>query len=362
MLHCKGNQELDFEKVNRAINAQGNMERLTNGELLKLFSFDYGLVNPFSLDPLFLNTPILQVFEKSLELNIIPPYTMMTNAGDLKWAVEFKSDQLIKAVHHFRIEDIIVKDLPINGSQNPKHHKIGILTGNSPESGMLLWRRINQIIRENLGNKFYGDISLPNVVIESIPDMGMSMELALREEETWDAVRNGITSLCKQGATIICIPCNTTQYFNCKIRGITSQYGSQYISMPKVAMKYLEERKIKEFAFLGTKYVTSLDGKWTAFGGFKKFKVVPLNESDIAKIKELAFEVKHEGITEVSLNKLRDLLNYTAKSENIMIALTEISLLLNGQKKKSRKGRNYIDTLELLAESVANEYMNLSKQ
>lgn len=81
----------------------------------------------------------------------------------------------------------------------------------------------------------------------------------------------------------------------------------------------------------------------------------------IKQIHDLAFKVKQEGITGAGINKLRDLLNASTKSKTIVIALTELSILLETQKKRSRKGRYYIDTLELLAEAVADEYLALTQ-
>lgn len=363
VLHCKGNQELDFDKVNKVLEAKLGVERLEIEDLHKIFSFEngYGLVNPFNLDPRFLDTHILQVFDRSLTENNRSPYTMMTNAGDLTWAVEFKPSQLIETIKHPMVEDIIRVDDTYESQTPPWQQKIGIITGNAPESGILLWQKINQFIREKSIIYFYGDISFPHVIVESIPDMGLSMELDIREHETWDALKKGIISLCKQGATILCIACNTTQYFTPEIRKITKQYGTRFISIPDVTFDYLEKNSIKEFALLGVKYVTGLNEKWSAFKPLRKFKVETLLETTIQQIHNLAFRVKNEGITEAGLNKLRDLLNASTKSKNIVIALTELSLLLSPQKKRSRKGRKYIDTLELLAEAAADEYLYSTK-
>jgi len=361
VLHCKGNQELDFDKIKRVLNAKGEVHRLTDEELANLFELDYGVVNPFTLDPLFLNTPLLQVFDRSIEENHIPPYTMMTNAGDLTWAIEFKPLQLIDAILHSRVENIIYNSNSKNKGKTIGYPKVGIITGNAPESGILLWGKTNQIIRKKMATTFYGDISFPYVMVESIPDMGLSMELDLREQETWQALRNGIISLCHRGATILCIACNTTQYFIPKIRDITRQYKAKFISIPEVTFNYLKKENIKGFAFLGVKYVTELDKKWSAFKDLRKFKVETLSEESINQIHELAFKVKQEGITGAGINKLRDLMDSATKSKNIVIALTELSILLDNQKKRSRKGRNYFDTLDLLAEAVADEYISATK-
>ncbi len=360
-IHCRGNQELDFNKINSILNTTSGVIRLTDKEILRLlFSTSYGLVNPFSLDGKNSDIPIVQVFDKSLERNKISPYTMMTNAGDLTWGIEFKPVQVISVIQNCRVEDIVDNNSSSQIDIGREKVKIGIITGNAPDSGILLWKQINQRVREKLNSNFYGDISLPHVIVVSIPDMGLSMELDSREEETWEALKSGIVSLCQQGVKILCIACNTTQYFTPRIRDITSEYGAKFISIPEVTLDHIKNENIREFAFLGVKYVTDLENAWSAFKALNKFKIETLTEKNIEKIHELAFEVKREGITGTGINCLRDLLDNSTHLQNIVVALTEISILLESQKNRSRKGRNYIDTLEILAEAVAKEYLIFS--
>ena len=59
---------------------------------------EYGIVNPFALDMHFLSSELIQIFDRSLMEERQAPYTMMTNAGDLTWAVEFKPEELINAI------------------------------------------------------------------------------------------------------------------------------------------------------------------------------------------------------------------------------------------------------------------------
>lgn len=355
ILHCRGNQELDIKKAESVLHSPDGLERLTKVELADLFGLDYGVVNPFSLDPLFFVSPIYQVFDKSVLTILKPPYTMMTNAGDLTWAIEFKPSDLIKAISHSIIEDIV--DHEASSPLPTRLSKIGILTGNAPDSGIHLWLEINSIIREKLGNKFQGDISLPIMLVESNPDLGLTMELDKRENESREAVKKGIISLCNQGATIICIACNTSQYFNLDIKKICEQTNTKFISLADATIEFIEENKIQEFAFLGINFVTDFD-RWSAFKKLKKYNVEFLRPETLDKINELAYRVKQDGITGSGINKLRDLLNHSVKSQNVIIALTELSILLKDQKKKGKSDRNYIDTLELLAQAVAKEYLS----
>lgn len=360
-LHCRGNQELDFDKINSILNATIGVRRLTDREKLRLlFSTSYGLVNPFSLGGKSSKIPIIQMFDKSLERNNTSPYTMMTNAGDLTWGIEFKPVQVISVIKNCMVEDIVANNSSSKLDIGRKKVKIGIITGNAPDSGILLWKQINQKVREKLNSNFYGDISFPYIIVVSIPDMGLSMELDSREKETWKALKSGIVSLCQQGVEILCIACNTTQYFIPRIRQITSEYGAKFISIPEVTLDHIKKENIREFAFLGVKYVTDLENDWSAFKALNKCKIETLSEKNIKKIHKLAFEVKKEGITGTGINCLRDLLDNSTHMQNIVVALTEISILLENQKNKSKKGRNYIDTLEILAEAIAKEYIKYS--
>ena len=286
MVHCRGNQEIDYEKVNKIIGAE--YQRIEDEiELEHLSNSGFGLVNPF----LGFDRPdILQIFDRSLEIQNFIPYTMMTNASHLRWGIEFKPDELIDSLPNKLIEDIV---LEITKIKKIKKYKIGILTGNSPESGILLWENINERIRYNLGdNHFLGDISFPEVIIESIPEMGLSMELDLRFEAVKEVVERGITNLCERGATIVCIACNTTQYFSEMSKEICSKHKAIYVSIPEVTYQYLKENNINEFDFLGINYVSDFE-KCSDFKNLnKEFKLHLPKKEDISKINEIAFEVK----------------------------------------------------------------------
>ncbi|MCK4734555.1 MAG: aspartate/glutamate racemase family protein [Methanophagales archaeon] len=354
MVHCRGNQEIDYEKVNKIIGAE--YQRIEDEiELEHLSNSGFGLVNPF----LGFDRPdILQIFDKSLITQNFIPYTMMTNASHRRWGIEFKPDELIDSLPNKLIEDVILE----NTKFEIKKYKIGILTGNSPESGILLWEEINERIRYNLGdNHFLGDMSFPEVIIESIPEMGLSMELDLRFKDVSDVVNKGITNLCERGASIICIACNTTQYFSGILKTICSKFGATYVSISEVTYQYLKKDNIKEFDFLGIKYVSDFKN-WSDFKNLnKEFDLNIPKEEDISKINEIAFEVKKKGKTGEgmkTLRKLRKLIDDATKTNTVIFALTELSIIFKSHKKffikKSKKV--YLDTLIILAEAIGDMY------
>lgn len=242
ILHCRGTQKIDYKKVNFLLNSE--FTRLSKEELNNQFKLEYGLVNPFILAKRF--PKIEQYFDHSVFKEFFPPYTMMTNAGHHNWGIEFDPNELQNSINNFIVEDI-------TDSDETKFRKpvIGILTGNPPESGILLWKEVNENIREMMENSFLGDISLPKVVVESIPEIGFSMELKLREEQTKMSVLKSIENLCENGATLIIVACNTTQYFSNEIHKICNKHNAKFITIQDALIKFLKQKKINHFDFLG---------------------------------------------------------------------------------------------------------------
>ena len=133
LIHCRGNQMIDDAKVNYLLDSE--FIRLPQDELSNLFNCEYGLVNPFYFSSEF--PEINQLFDNSVLENFFPPYTLMTNAGDKNWGIEFKPIELLNILQSKLVGDIIIKS-----------------------------------IRAKLGDDFLGDLSFPTVIVKSMPEMG----------------------------------------------------------------------------------------------------------------------------------------------------------------------------------------------
>jgi len=345
MVHCRGNQKIDREKVNKITGVK--CQKMDKIELNNL-GLRFGLVNPFFG---FDRTDILQIFDESLMTQDFIPNTMMTNASHSRWGIEFKIDELISSLPNKLINDVIIENTKFKITK----HKIGILTGNSPESGMLLWEKINDRIRNNLINKnknyFLGDISYPEVIIESNPGMGLSMELDKRYEDVKEVVKKGIINLCERGATIVCIACNTTQCFSEISKEICSKHKADYVSIPETTYDYLMSKEITKFDFIGINHVSDFE-KWSAFENLKNdFHLYLPNKKNINEINDLAYKVKKNSATVQELYKI----NKSSKTNCIVLALTELSILFKSVKNKNKSGKVYCDTLTILAEAIGDK-------
>ena len=204
-VHCRGDQVLDLEKVRIALGTPIIVERLVTTDVDEDAADIYGLVNPFALAKGFRGEPVIQLFDNSLLEFRGLPNTMMTNAGDRTWSVEFRPGDVVKALGDWaKVAD--VTETPPTRREGPL--SIGIITGNAPDSGILLWQHINRRVQEVMGQRFQGDLSYPPVSVRSVPGLGLSMELDKRSEQVWEQLEPAVRSLCEEGARLLCLACH----------------------------------------------------------------------------------------------------------------------------------------------------------
>lgn len=341
-IHCRGHQQLAEAKVERLVG--GKVRRLDETALFARFKMQYGTVTPFGFAQY---EGVEQVFDRTLLEPFFPPYTMMTNCGDHTFAVEFEPAQLFAALDGVVVDDVIAD----GDGQAPVNHTIGILTGNGPDSGMLLWDSINNHIRARGTRSFRGDVAFPRVVIESVPGMGLSMDLSSRADEVRPVVLSAVQRLCDTGATLIGIACNTTQYFAEDVRAICDRNGAVFVAIAEETARYLNAQGIERFDFFGISAVNDFDG-WSAFGMLDNdFELIRPHEDDIARIDKAAYDIKQRGVDARAVNHLRDLVSRASHTDTIVVALTELSVVLSSQRRRGDK--RIVDTLGILAEGIA---------
>jgi len=326
-------------------------ERLDEDKLESELGLSYGLVSPFH----FAARPdVRQIIDETVLKPYFPPHTMITNLGHLEYAVEFRPSDVFGALPNVEVADIVEgRDPP-----PPLGEPIGILTGNSPESGMMLWQNINNCIRTSTVASFRGDISFPRVIIESVPEMGLSMELAQRDLDVKPVVLDAVRRLCDSGANVVAIACNTTQYYSSEVESICRSYGARFVSIADETAQYLKNAHIQTFDFLALGAVSDF-GKWSDFRRIvEEFDVCIPSKRSIIAINSLAFSVKKEVVSGATINLLRDLVNNATKTDTVVLALTELSILFASQRSKQRSRKRFIDTLDILAQAIAKIYLD----
>lgn len=346
-VHCRGHQYIDDAKLERLLG--GEFRRLGESELRNEFGLEYGRVTPFGLARA---APILQLFDQTLLERYFAPYTMMTNLGSLTEAVELEIRELYEALPDTRVADV-VRD---GDAGIPREHTVGILTGNGPESGMLLWEFINESIRTRGDRRFRGDVAFPRVVVESVPTMGLSMELPDRLDEVRPVVLGGAERLCRAGASVVGIACNTTQYFGQDVAAVCAEHGAEFVSLVDETAARLRRERVTSCDFFGISAVSDFGG-WSAFTPLQReVELVRPPSREVEQINAVAFSVKQRGIDGRAVNRLRDLVNNAARTETIVIALTELSAVLRHHP-KNKGDKRIVDTLEVLGAAIADRVL-----
>ncbi len=362
LAHCRGDRELDLDKVRHALEFVGDIRRVVIGTAAVFPDIEYGTVNPFAqIDD------AVQLFDYELRRELGVPGTVMTNAGDHTWAVEFDPAELVLKLPGARWADIVQPHSENNdetfwGVRDPE--TIGILTGNPCDSGLELCSSVNKHIRELLGGNSLGDISMPKIIFVSIPHIGISMEMDRRETQLKRALLRGVDELCANGVKIIAHPAHTTHYFATDIAARAAEKGARFISMVDATVTSLRSSRISEIALLGTRYVTDFSLRWSVYKNvFKGIHVHVPSSAGWQKINDLGYEVQQKGPTSVCFNWMRDLLRdeVPPSCEHVLLAMTEFSPIANHLRARGRQGKILIDPVDLYGEAIAREYLGLSQ-
>lgn len=347
LFHCRGDQSLSFDSVSALSLGLSNVAKANVSELGDE-ALGYGLINPFlSRERVSALGLVRQVFDRSLIDTAGEADTMMTNAGSLTWAIEFQPAKLVKV-----LGDDLALVAPIAEGEATRplaSRTIGILTGNGPESGALLWSRINAEVRRRAGSAFVGDISYPRVLVDSLPAMGWSMELEERSDLLWGRVAEELQRLVASGADVIALACNTTQYYQERIEDLLAPQGVRFIRLAESVRAFINQPR--STYVLGIGEVVSASS-WSAFPFLANDpRVVLPDGARAAEIEELAYRVKFIGSDTVGLQKLRRLMRQ-APCNDVLLLLTELSILYDRYGGRAATGRNVTDSMSLYAKDI----------
>lgn len=357
LLHTRANARLDLEAAARLMGALRPLARLSADELRAAYGIGYGTVNPFTFPNRFIH-----VFDNDVLVPYTAPHTMMTNAGDPTWAVEFEPTALIGALRAAGA-DVRLGDIDNRAHAGHRLPSFGIITGNGPESGMALWRHLNATIYERLfeDGRLHGDLSYPRVLVDSLPEMGLSMELAQREEQVWRVIKAGVTQLCDAGISHLALACNTTPYFTERIRALCEPRGVVFVPIHEAAIHHIREHGLDDLSILGIPVVAEL-GPYSAYRELAGMNVRQVDPRTLQALQELGYLVKRigtRGQDVKAMNKLRYVLRAGVKTRRVLIALTEISVLLERYPGfvQHLKGLEIIDPLEIYGKLLGKIYL-----
>jgi aspartate racemase len=346
----------------------------------------FGLVNPFTADLVlselggvdFALPDVVQLFDVSLSLPGGVPDTVMTNLGERTRAMELAPGDLIRAVRELscptHIGEIAVP-CPIWLGQSGKYQKdvfmnwppplgprIGILTGNGPESGVTLWRDILATVRRLYPQ--VPDVFMPDVLIQSLPEMGLSMDLRARESTVREIVLRGVRDLLRLDCKMVTVACNTTIYFEPEIEALCAEHGARFVSIAEAAVPAAERALAKQapgavVGLIGISPVVDVDG---GFSGYRRH----LAEAGIPVVTcaadDFAFEIKNQPDSSSRVAAFGRLVKSLPPTTGVVIlALTEASIVFRRDVvphlKRRGDSRSYVDALAELGKYLTFVYL-----
>lgn len=363
LAHCRGDRRLDVDKLRQSLEFAGEIRRVslkTEERLWADHRVGYGTVNP-----LLEIEGGVQIFDEELHHPVDVPGTVITNAGDFTWAVEFDPVELASTLAGVRWADVVQPEMeaedPIRwGVRKPR--TIGILTGNPSDSGWDLGATVNAHVRRLLKRNSLGDVSMPKIVVLSTPEIGISMEMDRREAPLRKALLKAVDELCTLGVRILAHPAHTTHYFAADIAARATDQGARFLSMAETIASRLRSMHIEEIALLGTKYVTDFDQQWSVYtNAFEGITVHTPSEAGWEKVHDLGYEVQQNGPTSICFNWMRDLLRDEVPSscKHVVLAMTEFTPVVRRLKPRGLQGKVLIDPIDIYGEAIAREYLGL---
>jgi aspartate/glutamate racemase len=351
-VHMRGDRKLDKEKLRALILAE--TDGVYDDCVVKSWAdidslgMNFGLVNPITLtvrhETLHSRLPaLLHVIDNDLFTLTGPPGTVMTNAGHKEWSLELTPELLLNTLADWLRGDVTTPDINVSAEDWGIRSglSVGIITGNNPESGALLWDIVNRMVRSELTQRgtFRGDISYPTVYVHSLPAMGVTMEMEAREGPAWDVIAKAIKELLLLRIDVLAIACNTSQYFGEAVnkllidsttdvvsRTVVGVWAPRFISMPEVLGELLVAENVSEVAMVGIGYV--MDPKYSAYTRVLESLGIAVRPHAYGpSFYELAMNIKRDGARRSYLHDVEKAV-VDMGSKHVVIALTEISFLL----------------------------------
>ncbi|MEM9464842.1 MAG: aspartate/glutamate racemase family protein [Actinomycetota bacterium] len=199
---------------------------------------------------------------------------------------------------------------------------IGILAGSGPEAGIDLWQAVLDERRRRRGEAFRGDLDAPSVMVRSVPELGLSMDLARHGERVAAVVLEHAAPL--DGACAAwTIACNTINRYADRIHA--AGLGGGFVSFPDAVERWLDARPPTTVGLLGAHPVTEL-GPDSAYAHLADRLRVPDPERR-ARLHALIEDVKRLGPADPDVRTRFASLCGEIDADRLLMACTELPLV-----------------------------------
>lgn len=219
--------------------------------------------------------------------------------------------------------------------------RIGIITGSGPEAGIDLWTKVLAATREQLKGGYLGDLDAPEMVIHSVPALGLSMELPRNDEAVWHSLAATAEVMARQ-VEVYAIACNTLNVYAARLQALG--LPARLVSMQGVLQRHLHEQGIDQVALLASAPVMALDA-WSAYRELPQRVQVEL-PVDTQALHRIIYDVKAKGGSDPEVVRDFETLLARIKAPVVLLACTELPLI-------PVRDERLLDVTDLLAQELA---------
>ncbi len=218
--------------------------------------------------------------------------------------------------------------------------KIGIISGAGPEAGIDLWRKILIHNKFLFGYRFQGDLSAPEILVHSVPELGLSIDIEAYDSVLWESLQHAL-QIMGDKVDFVCIASNVLHYFEERILELPRDF--EFVSMISVTEDAMAQ--YHNLALLALSKVLEFGNHSPYRNAAKKFNIeVPSSiEMDI-----LIRSIKVNGADHPNTIDLFEDILSDIKADNVILGCAELPLLPLHQFDK-----NFIDPSDLLAKRIA---------
>jgi aspartate racemase len=227
----------------------------------------------------------------------------------------------------------------------PPRARIGIVTGSGPEAGLDLWAKVLRANRELQGTAYRGDLDAPEVVIHSLPALGLSMELERHDAAVWRALQASARFV--GGCTEVWgIACNTLNHYADRLEALG--LPSRLVPMADAAAAHLRAQGVARVALLGARPVMAL-GPWSHYRRLAAQIEVEVPR-DLDALHQVIYDIKAVGGDNQAIRRAFDALLADLRADVVLLACTELPLI---DATRLHTDKRLVDATELLAQALA---------
>lgn len=203
--------------------------------------------------------------------------------------------------------------------KNTRSGRIGIVAGAGPEAGIDLWQKILLHNRNLHGLSFQGDTSAPEVVVHSVPLLGLAMDISTHKEVLWLELYRVLMKL-DASVDYLCVACNVLHYFSDRIRGLS--LTARFVSIVDVTEQVISDGD--DFALLSISKVIE-GGQFSPYREtLAKYNLEIPNPIEMDVL--VAHIKKYGGDDTLSVEMFGAILS-GLRSKNIVLACTDLPLV-----------------------------------